>query len=168
MKRLLSCAIMAATLAFASASFASECPEFTTQQVSILNATWRAGEEKIGHGWGSKLSAVALQESELGKKRHGHGSYGTFQMTPRTATELAGRKVTKQELLAYSMPHAIDYLTFWKEKGYSDIKVFASYNGGYKRSRQATKYAHSVQKKAVLLNQCYVFKDGEVHARKIG
>lgn len=166
MKRLAT-GVLALTLALSPLAAISkvECPELDAQQAGILNATWKAGEEKMGTGWGSKLSAVALQESELGHKRHGNGSYGTFQMTPATATEQAGRKVSKQELLGYSMPHAIEYLTFWREKGYSDLKVFASFNGGYKRPPKAYRYARSVQRHVVTLNQCFVYRNGVVHER---
>lgn len=169
MTRLSQCTI-ALILAFTSlaASATVECPELNSAQMQTLQKTWAYGEKKMGKGWGIKLSAVALQESELGLKKYGRGSYGTFQLKPRTASELAGKKVTKKQLIqshALSVELATDYLTFWKEKGLSDSKVFSHYNAGYKTNAKSRKYAKSVHKNVKILQQCYVYRDGEIHAK---
>ncbi len=165
--------ILALTLATSplAASAKVECPDLSSSQLKTLQKTWRYGEKKMGAGWGVKLAALAYQESELGLKKHGRGSYGTFQLKPRTASELAGKKVTRKQLIqnhALSAELATDYLTFWKEKGYSDQKVFARYNAGYKVNASSKKYAKSVQKKIKLFEQCYVYKDGVLHERATG
>lgn len=149
-----------------------ECPTLTISQKTTLMKTWRYGEEKWGKGQGAKLSAVALQESELGLKIKGQGSYGIFQMKPTTAAFMEGRKDTKgvkHRLMTdfqYSAKQAHSYLAYWSEKGYSDVEMYQRYNGGYSSSRQAKIYARQVKKKTKLLNQCYVYKDGALHDRK--
>lgn len=172
MKRL---AMSVLLLTLATSPFAAsakvECPDLNSAQMQTLQKTWAYGEKKMGKGWGIKLSALALQESELGLKKHGRGSYGTFQLKPRTASELAGKKVTRKQLIhnhALSVELATDYLTFWKEKGYTDRKVFASYNGGYNRGTKQYKYARSIQKNVKILSQCYVYKNGVVHEAATG
>lgn len=162
--------ILALTLATSplAASAKVECPDLSSSQLKTLQKTWRYGEKKMGAGWGVKLAALAYQESELGLKKHGRGSYGTFQLKPRTASELAGKKVTRKQLIqnhALSAELATDYLTFWKEKGLSDSKVFSHYNAGYKTNVKSRKYAKSVHKNVKILQQCYVYRNGVIHAK---
>lgn len=155
-----------------------ECPELNSAQVKVLEKTWHYGEKNLGKGWGVKMSALAYQESKLGKDKHGAGSYGTFQMQPATVTDMNDLKPTgrllkgiKTRLLnefEYSANESAKYLTFWKDKGYSDARIFSHYNGGYKVGAKQQHYSRSVQKNIKLLSQCYVYQDGRVHARTTG
>lgn len=148
-----------------------ECPTLNVSQKVVLMKTWRYGEEKWGKGKGAKLSAIALQESELGLKIKGQGSYGVFQMKPTTAAFMEGRRDTKgvkKRLMndfQYSAKQAHNYLAYWSDKGYSDSQVYQRYNGGYSGSKRSKHYAKQVKQKTKLLNQCYVYKDGELHER---
>lgn len=148
-----------------------ECPTLNVSQKVVLMKTWRYGEEKWGKGQGAKLSAVALQESELGLKTKGKGSYGVFQMKPATAAFMEGKTDTKgvrKRLMndfQYSATQAHQYLAYWSEKGYTDAQVYQRYNGGYSGSKKSKHYARQVKQKTKLLNQCYVYKDGALHDR---
>ncbi len=154
-----------------SASNNVECPTLNVSQKAVLMKTWRYGEEKWGKGQGAKLSAVALQESELGLKIKGQGSYGIFQMKPTTAAYMEGRKDTKgvrKRLMndfQYSAKQAHNYLAYWSDKGYSDSQMYQRYNGGYSGSNKSKHYAKQVKQKTKLLNSCYVYKDGALHDR---
>lgn len=148
-----------------------ECPTLNVSQKVVLMKTWRYGEEKWGKGQGAKLSAVALQESELGLKTKGKGSYGVFQMKPATAAFMEGKTDTKgvrKRLMndfQYSATQAHQYLAYWSDKGYTDAQVYQRYNGGYSGSKKSKHYARQVKQKTKLLNQCYVYKDGALHDR---
>lgn len=176
MKRL-TLGALALTLALSPLAAISkvECPELNSAQVRTLNKTWRYGEEKMGAGWGVKLSALAYQETKLGKDTKGRGSYGVFQLRPSTVADMNDIKMTGHNLkgikvrltneFQYSAIQAHKYLEFWKDKGYPDSKVYSSYNGGYKRNAAARQYSRSVQKHVVTFNQCYTYRHGEVHER---
>lgn len=175
MKRLISCAV-AATLAFTSlaASAKVDCPELSASQVKVLNKTWKYGEERIGKGWGAKMSALAYQESKLGKDTHGRGSYGVFQMQPATVAYMNnhknthGIKVRLQNEFEYSAQEAHKYLAYWKAKGYSDSTMYMRYNGGYSNSHRSKRYSASVQRHVQNFNQCFVYTNGEIHERATG
>lgn len=169
MKHLLKAVALAMVLASGSsvASAKVSCPELNTHQKKILTSTWHYGEKHIGQGWGKHFSAIAYQESKLGKDIHGHGSYGLFQMQPRTALwinddKITGKSIraTKSRLLndtSYSITTAGKYVNYWKEKSKygHPHNVFAHYNGGVKISRNANKYADSVMKHSHELNKCF-------------
>lgn len=152
-----------------------ECPELSSAQVRVMKKTWRYGEENVGEGWGAKMTAIAYQETKLGKDTRGSGSYGVFQLQPTTVADMNNLKINHRNLkgikvrlnneFQYSAVQAHKYLAFWKEKGYSDAKMYRSYNGGYKNTAQAQKYSKDVQKHVNTFNQCFTYTHGEIHAR---
>lgn len=175
MKRLLSCAVAAVVALSPLAAISKvECPDLSNAQVKVLEKTWHYGEKTLGKGWGVKMSALAYQESKLGKDVHGRGSYGTFQMQPATVADMNNRKSTKGiktrliNEFEYSANESAKYLDYWRDKGYSDARIFAHYNGGYKVGAKQQRYSRSVQKNVKLLSQCYVYQDGRVYARTTG
>lgn len=170
-KQLLAFALALAISSPVAYSASVECPTLTISQKVVLMKTWRYGEEKWGKGQGVKLSAVALQESELGLNINGKGSYGIFQLRPKTVAFMEGRRDTKgikhklNTDFQYSATQAHAYLAYWSEQGYTDAKMYQRYNGGYSGSARSKRYAREVKQKTKLLNQCYVYRDGVLHER---
>ncbi|XAO54300.1 lysin [Yersinia phage vB_YenM_P778] len=169
MKRLMVGILLAVSSSTASA--AVTCPDLSTNQKVVLQKSWKYGEEKVGKGWGVKLASVAYQESKLGKDIHGQGSYGVYQLKPSTAAYMNGQKTTKgvrkrlTNEFQYSAISAAKYLTYWKDKGYSDYNMYRAYNGGYVKNKATKVYAASVQKHVHTFKQCYVYNNGVLHER---
>ncbi|AZV02046.1 hypothetical protein Arno162_5 [Pectobacterium phage Arno162] len=178
MKKPAQCIFFALTAFTSLAAYSQvECPKLDAAQERVLQSSWQYGEEKMGKGWGVKLSAMAFQESSLGANVKGKGSHGVFQMRPSTVAFMNDVEPTGKNLknirkrlnnsFEFSAQEAHKYLDYWSEKGYSDRKVYMRWNGGYSNSTQSQVYSKSVQSKIKMFNQCYTYRNGVVHANTI-
>ena len=134
--------LIALVFAFAALNAQADECELTESQQSVLYFSYSYGEP---YDFGYTLSAIAMQESDLGRYRINHSdpSGGIYHLTADKAVDKLGWSHTTfnenralQRLIddpAFAAEIAIETLVWWHNYHSGDfLKTWSSYNGGHK------------------------------------